>query len=278
MTMKDIHQISVFENYMNPVPDGNIHIRAFVNDVLNGTFKNEVEKIRAAKDKNKLKSKLPAVTISGTFTKRANDCLIRHSGFICIDIDTKPEGAKWEALRDTAGSWDNVYFSALSVSGNGLFLIIPILKPEKHRQHFEALRIEFDKMGISIDKACKDVARLRGVSYDPAAIFNPNAKPYRNIYQPKHTRKTGYVNRGVNADKLTGWVESKGIYFEKGQRHPYITQLAGAYHRLGISQSEAESKLIQYAQSDFTREEIIKIIDHMYSKISWRNETTAAVN
>ena len=274
--MKDIHQISVFENYLNPVPEGNIHIRAFVNDILRGTFRTEVEKIRSAEDKNKLKSKLPAVTISGTFSKRANDCLIQHSGFICIDIDTKPEGVTWEALRDTAGGWDHVYLSAISVSGNGMFLIIPILRPEKHKLHFEALRIEFEGMGITIDKACKDLARLRGISYDPDAIFNPDTKPYQNIYQPKHTRKPAHTSRGVNADRLTAWVESKGIYFEKGQRHPYVTQLAGAYHRLGISQAEAESKLMQYEQSDFTRDEIIKIVNHMYSKISWRYESTTA--
>ena len=127
--MNNLQYISVFENYLNPVPAGNVHIRAFVNDILGGTYRKEVEKIRSNDSKvvrDHLKSKLPAVTISGTFSYRANDKLIQYSGLICIDIDTKPEGVTWETMRDTAGGWDHVYFSALSVSGQGLFLIWPI--------------------------------------------------------------------------------------------------------------------------------------------------------
>src|SRR6266481_2213574 len=35
-----------------------------------------------------LKKQLPAVLWSGTFSKRANDGLIQHSGLLCADLDS----------------------------------------------------------------------------------------------------------------------------------------------------------------------------------------------
>jgi hypothetical protein len=269
--MNTTKEISVFESYRNPVPGAIVPIETFVNDVLGETFKNEVEEIRAENDKTKrdrMKSYLPAVTISGTFTRRGNANLIKHSGYICIDIDTKPDGITWAELRDITGKWDTVYFAALSVSGNGLFLIIPIVNPAKHHQHFDAIKIEFEQMGITIDTACRDIARLRGVSYDPAGVFNPDARRYDLIYEPPEPRQIKRCGR-IESDKLNAWVERKGLTFIPGQRHEFIKQKAGAYHRLGISQFEAERVLMQYQQSDFTKKEIQKIIEYMYNNQAW---------
>ena len=42
---------------------------------------------RAKEAIGELKKQLPAVLLSGTFTRRANDALLQHSGLLCADLD-----------------------------------------------------------------------------------------------------------------------------------------------------------------------------------------------
>ena len=73
----------------------------------------------------------------------------------------------------------------LSVSCRGVFGLIPIRFPEKHKEHFEALKVAFSKLGIVLDKACSDVTRLRIYSYDKDAYFNENAVMFNEIFEYK---------------------------------------------------------------------------------------------
>ncbi len=165
---------------MSPIPEATISLWDWLND---DSLKKDVEFIRTVKNKDErsqLKSKLPGVTISGTFTQRKASCLIKHSEFICIDIDSKenPSITNFEELKNQLKDILNVAYCGISVSGQGVFCIIPIKYPEKHKEHFEALKMCFDKLGIVIDKSCADVSRLRGYSHDPNAYFNENPEMF----------------------------------------------------------------------------------------------------
>ena len=178
--------ISKFNSYTSTNPE-DICLWDWLND---DTYKQEVESIRSIDDKterNRLKSKLPTITPSGTFTKRNSNCLIKHSGFICIDIDSgdNPNIFDFCNLRDQLKNITNVAYSSLSVSGKGVFCLIPILFPDKHKEHFKALKICFEKLGITIDKACGDVSRLRGYSYDKDAYFNENPVMFNEVFEYK---------------------------------------------------------------------------------------------
>lgn len=175
--------ISLFSGYRNPIPHCAIPLWGFFSSVKDGEYSVEVEAVRSEVDpdkKKQLKAALPAVTISGVFTKREKSALVTHSGFICIDLDGKenPTIKDWAQLRNQLGTIKEVAFAALSVSGNGAFAVIPITYPNKHAQHFDALFADFITIGLTIDKACRDVCRLRGISSDPGAIINPNASTY----------------------------------------------------------------------------------------------------
>ena len=196
--MNSLSKISLFANYFEIIPKKEETIQNFCLNIIDGDFKEEIEALRKNEDKeirDKIKATLPAVTISGVFSSRSNEALIHHSGFICLDFDMKgnPEINDWPALRNSLSDIENIYFASLSVSGKGIFLIIPILKPDQHREHFIALEKDFkNHLGLTIDKACKDISRLRGISYDPEAIINESAEPYRRIYEKpikiiKHT-------------------------------------------------------------------------------------------
>lgn len=210
--MENIAYISLFSNLTNREPVSNIPIHTFYKNVINGEYKYEVEAIRATTDLNKikvLKNKLPAVTISGTFKIRKTEELIAHSKRICIDIDGKhnPSIKNWEDLRTTLGSWKEVEFSALSASGKGVFVVIVLSHPDNHLEHFYALERAFKNQGIVIDAICKDLPRLRFMSYDADAIYNPNVTPFHILYkEPKPTYQT--TNHSFHAkDNLDGTID-----------------------------------------------------------------------
>lgn len=169
--------ISKFLNYKSSVPSETLSLFEYLKDY---SHKSTVEYIRTLTDKDeikRLKSQLPAITVSGLFKTRNAKALIEHSGYICIDIDgnDNPHISDFGKLRDELSKSVNVAFSSLSVSGRGVFCIIPISEKDKHIEHFEALRIIFEGLGIFIDKGCKDVSRLRGYSYDDRAYLNEEA-------------------------------------------------------------------------------------------------------
>ncbi len=60
-------------------------------------------------------------------------------------------------------------------------------------EQFNALEADFRTWGFVVDKACSDICRLRGISSDGAAYFNPNAEPYRRLFVPA-PKRTGKVS------------------------------------------------------------------------------------
>lgn len=137
----------------------------------------KVEQLRATSDKGKrdeLKKKMPCGTISGVFGKRAKEGLIQHSGFICIDIDEKDNShLDWFGDFKEYIKWNKyVAYCGQSVGGKGYFCVIPLKYPEKHLLHYYAIEQDFLKLGITIDKSCKDVSRLRFVSWDDKPFWN----------------------------------------------------------------------------------------------------------
>lgn len=154
-------------------------------------YRKEVDHIRTISDKrqrNALKTKLPLVTVSGIFEPtRSSNNLKDHSGLICIDIDGSDNThiKNFSKLKNQLSHIKEILYCATSVSGNGYFAIIPIMYPDKHRGHFMAMQENFKSLGINIDAACKDVARLRGYSYDPNPYINEDAEIYTRLFIPE---------------------------------------------------------------------------------------------
>jgi len=196
--MKNI-KVSKYSNYRT-----NSGTEVYLLDWLkDNSFAKTVDNIRQLKnkaDRDDLKSKLPCITPSGTFVERKVAGLIQHSGFICIDIDAKdnPTISDFSLLRDELKNILNIAYAGLSVSGLGVFCLIPIKYPEKHKEHFEALKICFEKVGIIIDKSCGDVSRLRGYSFDSDAYFNENAVLFERIFEYKNLKKTETKSKSYN--------------------------------------------------------------------------------
>ena len=266
-------EISVFSNVFDHNPKI-VSVVDFCASIINEEYKPEVDAVRneLSKDKRQeLKKNLVCSTISGVFASgHTMQHFSKHSGFICVDIDKNdnPTIDDWCALRDTLGSWKQVLFSSLSVSGQGVFIIMPLGQPEKHKAHFSALEKQFSEIGLTIDSSCKNVNRLRCISSDAAALWNPDAIPYTQIIEPQ-VLPVKPIIKAPELAKLVNWVELKHGTFINGNRNNFITQLAGAAHRMGINQNEVETYCKQFAMVDFSESSIIRTVRSIYSNSSW---------
>ena len=176
------------------------------NEALNAL----VDQIRQEPDKTRrseLKKQLPAITPSGQFETRRAIGLKKHSGLMALDFDNCDPLAAKDVLRDIA----NVFYAGLSASGAGVWALIPISDPNHHRRHFDALKADFEALGLEIDPACKDVCRLRFYSYDNDPVFNLDAVPYQKLAKkPINKRPTAKTNNDDALDQLINKIVSMG--------------------------------------------------------------------
>ena len=211
-------KISVFKSRYETTPVVEVELIDFYANVLNGDYAAEINAIRTSTDKDeqkKLKATLPAFTISGTFKPtRAMSNLAQHSGRICLDIDQNDnlDINDWPALRDTLGGLPEVEFAALSARGQGVFCVVPIAYPHKHRQQFQSLFLDFESMGLKLDLAPQAVSSLRYMTYDKDAVFNETATPYSKVFiEPTPKYRAPKVDDKDNLPKLIQLIKDRGV-------------------------------------------------------------------
>lgn len=200
--------ISYYSNAKSVENEGTLPLDFFLDGVQNGKWLNEIIDVNSGKKDKKL---LPAVTISGEFSKRKASQLIKHSGYICIDIDNQKNVDETKDLLKTdrfvTAAWK-------SVSGKGLAVLFKI-DPRRHLDAFNGLgEYLLNNYGIVIDQACKDVSRLRFVSYDPDLYINEAALKFTNYPKPqpkalKKLPKTIFVMNDF--DEIISQIENRGL-------------------------------------------------------------------
>ncbi len=151
-------------------------LRPFKDD--GGEAKAAYERAKDAYDE--AKKKLPAVTFSGTFTKRGIAGLAKYTGIIQADLDhLKEKGFDIGELESRVSLDLHVAFCFVSPSGDGLKIGIRVTTGAEH--HMEAFlgmqRYFVATYGVKPDDACKDVSRLCFLSSDPALHINAHAIP-----------------------------------------------------------------------------------------------------
>lgn len=174
-----------------------ITVGQFVNPEYQQHYAQQIAQIRAlcptleAKIQNEdrvkqLKVRLPAGIISGVAEGGiGQDNIVERNGVISIDIDAKdnPDIRDWEALKREVAELPFVAYAGISVSGLGIFALIPILDPMKHKEHFDALDRYFADYGLKLDRAPKNISSKRFVSYDPAPVWNADAEIYEEVVE-----------------------------------------------------------------------------------------------
>ena len=124
------------------------------------------------------KRSMPCYTPSGVFRVRNSEGLMQHSGMLCIEWDAVADCSE---LKDLLGSLPFIYYAGLSCSGRGVFALIKIADPTKHRAYFRALADYFDGIGCEVDRCGSDVCRLRVASWDAEPVFNPSSDVWSEL-------------------------------------------------------------------------------------------------
>lgn len=205
-----------------------------LNDIKNGTYKNEIVNCRIAliEQKNKelytkYKSQLKAVTFCGTFKDgRKLSNLIHYNNLIVIDIDNIPKD-KISEIKATLKSdeyimalWD----SPSSLGFKGLVKIDSNINT--HKQYFYSLSIHFlQKYEIELDKSGSDITRLCYVSWDEDIYINFDAKTFSNLIEierkPSRTLDTkNDINKERELSEKLNASLTKSAYATEGMNKP----------------------------------------------------------
>lgn len=196
--------------------DSEIETISLAKVLVSDKWRAKVEAVRAESDpakRRKLKEALPCFTPSGTFSHVSGAGLIKHSGFISVDIDYKPEkGINKDLtgldLKAAIASVSQVAYCGHSCGGSGYVLIIPIADPAKHRDYFRALEYHFKRAGLEIDRACKDVTRKRFVSWDADPYINTAARPWSIVLPERNYTPREILGHEIKAEEAAEKVEA----------------------------------------------------------------------
>jgi hypothetical protein len=139
--------------------------------------KDDVLKLRQINDereqKEYKKDNLIGLTISALFgeNSRTTDNVIQYNNLMCIDVDEEDNKVLFaqydiEYIKQKIFELNFVYCVSLSCRGKGFYFIVPIPSSRYINEYYTSMYYHLQKFGINIDKHCKDVSRLRFISYD----------------------------------------------------------------------------------------------------------------
>lgn len=256
--------ISIFKNVKNTKPFRNMEEISFFDGIKNGEWEIDVMAYRNNPTQEN-KQKLECVTASGVFEERKKNKLVEHSGLICIDVDAKDQISDINIEKLKADEYVNVLHK--SVGGEGLAVYIKIDK-SKHNEAFLGLeKYFFEKHFIVVDKSCKDISRLRFVSYDPELYCNRNSKIFKK-YLPKKEIKNKEIKQIVvksDFDEMVNQAKSLNLFEDYDE---YIKLAFALSSEFGENGREYFHTLCQ-SSTKYNREEA----DKHYSIACKRNET-----
>jgi hypothetical protein len=178
--------VSFYSNIKSVIETEPKDIDEILGGIKSGFYKDIVERVRAEKDKAKrdeLKKKAPNFTASGLFTKRTDEGLKQHSGFIAIDIDDVEE---LETTFKLLCNDDYTYACFKSIGGYGLCVLIQI-DGKQHRDSFESLKAYFYNPAASYPvPVLLAMIQICFITLLSHGVLRPAAQQPRNMKQLAH--------------------------------------------------------------------------------------------
>lgn len=126
---------------------------------------------------------LPCCTISGVFEgERKAGSVTEVNPIICVDIDVIPHGMSLDRLKEKVFALPYVFYASLSARGEGIYALVYYNLDRGFLDVFKSLQYDFKMMGIEIDRACKDISRLRFASWDENPLEKDEVEMYDGEY------------------------------------------------------------------------------------------------
>lgn len=272
-SIQDI-RIAVFENIYNQEPHYTT-LSKLLGRIKDCASSDRIDLVRNAIDKDRrdeLKKNLPSVCFSVSQFERQPDSrfmredknIVEHSGLIVLDFDKFDDDDALRNLQTELINTPYVIACWVSPSANGLKALVRIADPDKHRQHFQALKQEWpdvDNSGVNPSRVCYE-------SCDADIVINWEASVYT-----KTTTVEKIVERDVVSEyskifeNILRWLSNKGNAFETGERNIFLFKLACACARFGIPQDETEflfTSRYPLSGTDFSKREAANTIASAY--------------
>lgn len=174
--------VSLFCNINDRKPTTTTIAAVFTGD----KYKSQVEEVRQAQgeERKRKKAALPAVTVSAIMQGgHAKENVTRQTDVICIDFDEKDNGhlTNFAELKTIIAAVPYVGYCGRSCGGRGFFVLMPIAAPYRFAEQYAAAVEYLKGYGLTADQSCKDITRLRFVSYDPEPYINEQPKAFNFI-------------------------------------------------------------------------------------------------
>lgn len=161
----------------NILPYLNVTLFDIYQEIKSDKYKRITNKLRGITSKAEKvmckSAEFDYVTFSGTFTKRANKSLIKHSAIICIDVDHVGEIGAIIDLKQQIRSVLEPALIFVSPSGDGLKVVLHIdISQDTHEKYFLAFQNFFkSELYTDIDSSCRDVSRATFLCHDPDCFY-----------------------------------------------------------------------------------------------------------
>jgi hypothetical protein len=268
-------QITIFKDIKSVNDPHYVTPEMIVSRIKNGKIAGQVNKLRECKDekeRKELKKNLPSICFSGKFSRREDKALIKHSGLIAVDfdhLDGRLQSLKEQLIKDPF-----TFMMFLSPSGDGLKLVVKI--PDSIETHALSAAALTDYYKDEKLDEFKDVSRVCFESYDPEIYFNPESDTFRTLKEEQ------IIKRSINTTEIIydydiiitnieKWLESKGEYYQDGNKHKYLVKIFAACNRFGVPLSIAK-QLISFkyvsAAGKVDPKDIHLIADKIYKNFS----------
>lgn len=191
------------------------------------------------------KKSLPVVLFSGEFQGRYDDALERHSKFIVLDFDH----IDVEASKALLSTDPYVYSCWVSPSGDGLKALVKVTNPERHRDHFRALRTYFGKQyDLEVDESGINESRACFESYDPELIVNDNSTVFGAFATEKSESQVAVSKSDSYTDYLKLNLATKMIrQCSDGEKHATLlraARLCGGYVAAGRMEEDEVTRIL----------------------------------
>src|SRR5574344_1116630 len=247
--------ITVFENLSDHTPHyfeiNEVLLR--IKRCVNQQTINEIRKQKTKEQRDRVKRSLRCICFSAEFSKRANEALIKHSGFMCLDFDGIENPADLAYWKQKIKADKHTYTVIVSPSDKGLKAIWRVPEcatNDEHNRRFDAIA-EYWKDCKYFDLNVKGVNRICYESSDPNLVINEKAEIFEGIAPEIEIKNTApYVAPAPEiADdyteeafkRIVTWFEKshnlnrgnrdKGAFMFASAVADYLTESV-AYHRI----------------------------------------------
>ena len=268
-------EVTIFKDIKETSQPFYREVTVMLKRIQEGSSKELVKGIRSESDKTKrnvLKQSLPAICFSGTFTKRMDNALIKHSGLICLDFDGYKSTKDMLQEKERLSKDKYVYSVFISPSGNGLKALVKIPEdPDNHKNYFNSLQSYFNSPNF--DTTSKNISRVCYESYDPLIYVNDISSLWDKIEEATFQEVVKHQDRPTipitNENKiveilLKWWDKKYGM--KSGERNNNVYILASAFNDFGVNQNLSEYVMSNYASESFPASEIQRTIDSAYAQ------------